>query len=220
MPWTLAHPAAVLPFRRFSGAGRLSFGALVIGSMSPDFVYYIGRFDLGNFTHSPLGVLVTCLPAGLLVLALALWLRDPIAQNSSSAASRCATRHRPRAPTLQSPPSESRRRFPVAWSDHTCSLGFLYARRSLLRKSHRIASRADILRARPRVSRLQCHSARQHSPWSHAPCRCVLSTRETLWQSHHVDRSGPPPLRRSSSSGARGNDLRIAAGAAGCHRSC
>jgi len=48
--------------------------------MSPDFVYYIGRFDLGNFTHSPLGVLVTCLPAGLLVLALALWLRDPIAQ--------------------------------------------------------------------------------------------------------------------------------------------
>lgn len=80
MPWTLAHPAAVLPFRRFSGPGRLSFGALFIGSMSPDFLYYIGRFDLATFTHTPLGVFVICLPAGLLVLALALWLRDPIAQ--------------------------------------------------------------------------------------------------------------------------------------------
>src|SRR5262245_9526920 len=80
MPWTFAHPAGVLPFRRFSGPGRLSFGALLIGSMSPDFVYYVGRFDLGAFTHTPLGVLVVCLPAGLLVLALALWLRDPIAQ--------------------------------------------------------------------------------------------------------------------------------------------
>jgi hypothetical protein len=80
MPWTLAHPAAVLPFRRFSGLGRLSFGALFIGSMSPDFVYYVGRFDLATFTHTPVGVFVVCLPAGLLVLALALWLRDPIAQ--------------------------------------------------------------------------------------------------------------------------------------------
>ena len=80
MPWTLAHPAAVLPFRRFSGPGRLSFGALFMGSMSPDFVYYIGRFDLATFTHAPHGVFVVCLPAGLLVLALALWLRDPIAQ--------------------------------------------------------------------------------------------------------------------------------------------
>jgi hypothetical protein len=78
MPWTLAHPAGVLPFRGLSGPGRLSFGALFIGSMSPAFVYYIGRFDLATFTHAPLGVLVVCLPAGLLVLALARWLRDPI----------------------------------------------------------------------------------------------------------------------------------------------
>jgi hypothetical protein len=80
MPWTFAHPAAVLPFRRFSGPGRLSFAALVIGSMNPDFPYYIGRFDLANFTHTPFGILVVCLPTGLLVLSFALWLREPIAQ--------------------------------------------------------------------------------------------------------------------------------------------
>ena len=80
MPWTFAHPAAVLPLRRFSGPGRLSFAALVIGSTSPDFLYYIGQFDLAAFTHTPLGVLEICVPAGLLVLSLALWLRHPIAQ--------------------------------------------------------------------------------------------------------------------------------------------
>jgi hypothetical protein len=80
MPWTFAHPAAVLPIRRFSGPGRLSFAALVIGSMSPDFLYYVGRFDLANFTHTPIGVLLVCLPAGLFVLSVAQWLREPIAQ--------------------------------------------------------------------------------------------------------------------------------------------
>lgn len=80
MPWTFAHPAAVLPLRPLSGPGRLSFSALVIGSMSPDFMYYVGRFDLAGFAHTPLGVLAVCLPAGLLILSLALWLRDPIAQ--------------------------------------------------------------------------------------------------------------------------------------------
>ena len=49
MPWTFAHPAAVLPLRRFSGPGLLSFAALVIGSTSPDFLYYIGQFDLAAF---------------------------------------------------------------------------------------------------------------------------------------------------------------------------
>ncbi|MEJ8845393.1 DUF4184 family protein [Variovorax rhizosphaerae] len=37
MPWTFAHPAAVLPLRRLTGEGRLSFAVLVVGSMSPDF---------------------------------------------------------------------------------------------------------------------------------------------------------------------------------------
>jgi len=36
MPWTIAHAAAVLPLRRMAG-GRLSFAALCIGSVAPDF---------------------------------------------------------------------------------------------------------------------------------------------------------------------------------------
>jgi WD40 repeat protein len=35
MPWTFAHPAAVLPLRKFC-ADRLSFAGLVVGSVSPD----------------------------------------------------------------------------------------------------------------------------------------------------------------------------------------
>ena len=80
MPWTFAHPAAVLPLLPLAGPGRLSFAALVVGSMSPDFGYYIGSFELASFAHTPLGVLVVCLPAGLLILSLILWLREPIAQ--------------------------------------------------------------------------------------------------------------------------------------------
>ena len=39
MPWTFAHPAAILPLRRFCPA-PLDFSALVIGSMVPDLGYY------------------------------------------------------------------------------------------------------------------------------------------------------------------------------------
>ena len=79
MPWTFAHPAAVLPLRRLCGPGRLSFAALVVGALSPDFCYYVGRFDAGAFTHTPLGVLLACVPAGWLVLWVAQRLRDPVA---------------------------------------------------------------------------------------------------------------------------------------------
>jgi Domain of unknown function (DUF4184) len=47
MPWTLAHPAAVLPLRPLC-PHRLSFGALVVGSVSPDIGYYVSCFDLAR----------------------------------------------------------------------------------------------------------------------------------------------------------------------------
>ena len=37
MPLTIAHPAAVLPFRH----SRLPISALVIGSLAPDFEYFL-----------------------------------------------------------------------------------------------------------------------------------------------------------------------------------
>lgn len=65
MPFTFAHPAAVLPLRRF---GDLS--ALVIGSLVPDAGYLLMVEIPRELTHG-LGALWTfCLPAGLLAYLL------------------------------------------------------------------------------------------------------------------------------------------------------
>lgn len=69
MPWTLSHPAAVLPLRRFSPQ-PLDFAALVIGSMTPDIGYYIDRFDLSAFAHTLPGSFLACLPTGVILLFL------------------------------------------------------------------------------------------------------------------------------------------------------
>jgi hypothetical protein len=69
MPWTLSHPAAVLPLRRFSPR-PLDFAALVAGSMTPDLGYYIGRFDLASLAHTLQGRFVACLPTGVIFLLI------------------------------------------------------------------------------------------------------------------------------------------------------
>lgn len=75
MPWTLSHPAAVLPFRRFAKR-PLTFAALVIGSMTPDIGFYINRFDLSDFAHTFAGTFLACVPSGLvLLLGLCLFCR-------------------------------------------------------------------------------------------------------------------------------------------------
>jgi hypothetical protein len=76
MPFPLAHPAAVLPLRRFCPR-YLSFPALVIGSVTPDVGYLFGRWDLDSFSHTALGSLGFGLPAGLLLLGLLYGLRAP-----------------------------------------------------------------------------------------------------------------------------------------------
>lgn len=77
MPCTFSHPLAVVPLRRFCPE-RLNFTALIIGSMSPDFGYYIGQFPVANFAHTALGTLVVCLPMGLLALGLFYLIRRPL----------------------------------------------------------------------------------------------------------------------------------------------
>lgn len=68
MPFTLAHPAVVVPIYRM--ASSLSLPALVIGSLSPDVAYFIpmgfNRLD----THSALAILWFCLPVSLLIYVL------------------------------------------------------------------------------------------------------------------------------------------------------
>lgn len=72
MPWTFAHPAAVLPLRRLCPRW-LCWPGLVLGAMSPDLSYYIGLHGaLRAYCHTVEGVLTLCLPASLLLLA-ALW---------------------------------------------------------------------------------------------------------------------------------------------------
>ncbi|GIZ51607.1 DUF4184 family protein [Noviherbaspirillum aridicola] len=65
MPFTIAHPAAVLPIHRLSGGG-LPLSALVAGSLAPDFVYYAPFGVNGRFSHTAEGLLLFCLPAGVL----------------------------------------------------------------------------------------------------------------------------------------------------------
>ena len=67
MPWTLSHPAAVLPLRRLTPQ-PLDFAALVFGSMTPDIGYYIDRFDLANLAHTLPGSFIACLPTGVIML--------------------------------------------------------------------------------------------------------------------------------------------------------
>lgn len=63
MPFTFCHPIAILPLRK-SG---LPFSALVIGSMAPDFLYFL-KLRTGLFYgHTPEGIFTFSLPAGLIV---------------------------------------------------------------------------------------------------------------------------------------------------------
>jgi len=81
MPFTLAHPAAVLPLLR-KGRPWLSATGLVLGSMSPDFEYFIRLRPGGGFGHSLLGLLLMDVPLSLIVAGLFYGLvRKPLVRN-------------------------------------------------------------------------------------------------------------------------------------------
>lgn len=81
MPFTLAHPAAILPFRhvRF-----LRSAPLVVGAVTPDLPYYLplgasGRpLRLGLDTHSLVGSYTVDLALGIALLVAVLVLREPL----------------------------------------------------------------------------------------------------------------------------------------------
>jgi hypothetical protein len=78
MPFPLAHPAAVLPLRRFCPRW-LDFPALIIGSVVPDAGYLIDPAHVGIFSHRLIaGTLGFCLPIGLSVWLIFDRLRDPV----------------------------------------------------------------------------------------------------------------------------------------------
>jgi len=65
MPFTLSHPAAAIPLRRPLGRGA-DLVALVIGSMSPDFTYYLPVAIKRAPTHTFAALFWFCLPVGVL----------------------------------------------------------------------------------------------------------------------------------------------------------
>jgi hypothetical protein len=83
MPFTLAHPAAVLPLRR---CRYLQTVPLIIGSITPDLPYFLpGRIPLParfthalSETHTLVGSIVLCIPIGLAVLLCGYLLRRPL----------------------------------------------------------------------------------------------------------------------------------------------
>jgi hypothetical protein len=86
MPFTLAHPAAVLPLRRIP---LLRTVPLIVGAMAPDVPYFLPwrlTKHLPPVTHTFPGTFTLDLPIGL-VLLLFLWLlRAPLAAPFGSAA--------------------------------------------------------------------------------------------------------------------------------------
>ncbi len=80
MPFTLAHPAAVLPLRRLR---LMRTVPLIVGAVTPDVPYYlpwrIAKLIPGETTHSLLGSLTVDLPIGLLLLLFIWLLRAPLA---------------------------------------------------------------------------------------------------------------------------------------------
>src|SRR2546430_14545756 len=77
MPFTLAHPAAILPLR---GLRYLRTAPLIIGAMIPDLPYYVpARFGhFGPETHSVTGSFTTLLVLGYAAPGCVFLLRRPL----------------------------------------------------------------------------------------------------------------------------------------------
>ena len=69
MPFTVAHAAAALPFRRLN----LVWSAFLVGSMAPDFPYVIGSTKYRDLGHYFPGVVLFTLPAAFAALWFYHW---------------------------------------------------------------------------------------------------------------------------------------------------
>ena len=67
MPFTFSHPAIVLP-ATYLPKKYYSFSALIMGSMTPDFEYFIRMKDYSKYGHSWVGLFWFDVPLGLTLL--------------------------------------------------------------------------------------------------------------------------------------------------------
>ena len=68
MPLTFAHPAAILPLSRKSR--YIHFSALVLGSMAPDFEYFLRGQPMGEIGHTLTGFIWFNLPLVALIYVI------------------------------------------------------------------------------------------------------------------------------------------------------
>jgi hypothetical protein len=64
MPFTISHAAAALPVHALDK--RLPLAALMVGTMAPDFAFFLPWGIYRHDTHTPAGLFTFCLPAGLM----------------------------------------------------------------------------------------------------------------------------------------------------------
>ena len=80
MPFTFAHPAAVLPLLR---SRQISWTGLILGSMIPDFEYFVRLRLSGDFGHTWWGILYFDVPLGVILALLFHGLvKSPLINNS------------------------------------------------------------------------------------------------------------------------------------------
>lgn len=78
MPFTFSHPAAVLPFAKVFKR-NLSATGLVIGSMVPDFEYFIRMRDMSLYSHKWDGLVWFDVPLGfVLVIVYEFFVKDKL----------------------------------------------------------------------------------------------------------------------------------------------
>lgn len=78
MPFTFAHPAAILPFRHWFASSNGALSALVVGSVIPDFPYFFLFLPSADVTHSWVGLFKWCLPLAFVVWLFWRWLVVPL----------------------------------------------------------------------------------------------------------------------------------------------
>jgi len=69
MPFTFSHPAIILPFKNSIGK-RLSMTGLIVGSLTPDFEYFIRMKIQSEFSHTFFGTIWFNLPLGIILCFL------------------------------------------------------------------------------------------------------------------------------------------------------
>lgn len=75
MPFTFAHPAAALPFLRYQKHFRMD--AMILGSMAPDFEYFLRGRPYGIYGHTLPGIMMFDLPLVVAVYFVGKYLVQP-----------------------------------------------------------------------------------------------------------------------------------------------